>query len=68
MFSSIAIVGSGAIGLYYGGRLAEHGHDVRFLLRGDFDAMQRWITTPGGPDIRMPRAEIEKWRAQFRES
>ena len=35
--------------------------------RGDFDAMQRWITTPGGPDIRMPRAEIEKWRAQFRD-
>lgn len=37
MFSSIAIVGSGAIGLYYGGRLAEAGHDVRFLLRGDYD-------------------------------
>ena len=40
MFSSIAIVGSGAIGLYYGGRLAEQGHDVRFLLRGDFDAIK----------------------------
>ncbi len=39
MFSSIAIVGSGAIGLYYGGRLAEAGHDVRFLLRSDYDAM-----------------------------
>lgn len=37
MFSTIAIVGSGAIGLYYGGRLAEHGHDVRFLMRSDFD-------------------------------
>lgn len=40
MFSSIAIVGSGAIGLYYGGRLAEHGHDVRFLLRSDYDAVK----------------------------
>lgn len=39
MFYSIAIVGSGAIGLYYGGRLAESGHDVRFLLRSDFDTI-----------------------------
>jgi 2-dehydropantoate 2-reductase len=39
MFSSIAVVGSGAIGLYYGGRLAEAGHDVRFLLRADYDAV-----------------------------
>lgn len=39
MFSTIAIVGSGAIGLYYGGRLAEAGHDVRFLLRGDYDTV-----------------------------
>lgn len=36
-FKSVAIVGSGAIGLYYGGRLAEAGGDVRFLLRSDFD-------------------------------
>lgn len=41
MFSSIAIVGSGAIGLYYGGRLAEAGHDVRFLLRSDYDTITR---------------------------
>jgi 2-dehydropantoate 2-reductase len=41
MFSTIAIVGSGAIGLYYGGRLADAGHDVRFLVRGDYDAIQR---------------------------
>lgn len=41
MFASIAIVGSGAIGLYYGGRLAEAGHDVKFLLRSDYDAVQQ---------------------------
>jgi 2-dehydropantoate 2-reductase len=41
MFSTIAIVGSGAIGLYYGGRLAEAGHDVRFLMRSDYDAVLR---------------------------
>lgn len=32
---SIAIVGAGAIGSYYGARLALAGADVRFLLRGD---------------------------------
>ena len=35
-FGSVAIVGSGAVGLYYGGRLAEAGGDVRFLARSDF--------------------------------
>ena len=38
-FNRIAIVGSGAIGLYYGGRMAAHGEDVRFLMRSDFDAV-----------------------------
>jgi len=36
----IAVVGGGAIGGYYGGRLAEHGHDVHFLLRSDFDQVR----------------------------
>lgn len=31
----IAIVGSGAVGCYYGGRLAQAGFDVCFLMRGD---------------------------------
>jgi 2-dehydropantoate 2-reductase len=38
---SWAVVGSGAVGLYYGGRLAAEGRDVRFLVRSDFDAVQR---------------------------
>lgn len=38
-FNSVAVVGSGALGLYYGGRLAEAGMDVRFLARSDFDAL-----------------------------
>jgi 2-dehydropantoate 2-reductase len=38
---SIAIVGAGAVGGYYGARLAQRGHDVHFLLRGDYDAVQR---------------------------
>jgi 2-dehydropantoate 2-reductase len=31
--SSVAIIGSGAVGSYYGARLRECGHDVKFLLR-----------------------------------
>jgi len=37
--SSVAVVGAGAVGCYYGARLAEAGHDVRFLLRRDYDAV-----------------------------
>ncbi len=32
----IAVIGAGAVGGYYGGRLAEAGHDVRFLVRRDY--------------------------------
>ena len=40
-YQSVAIVGSGAVGLYYGARLASAGEDVRFLLRSDFAAISR---------------------------
>ncbi len=40
-FKKVAVVGSGAIGLYYGGRLAAAGEDVSFLLRSDYDAIAR---------------------------
>lgn len=33
----IAVVGAGAVGCYYGGRLAQHGANVHFLMRRDFD-------------------------------
>lgn len=36
----IVIVGAGALGLYYGGRLARAGHDVSWLARGDLPALQ----------------------------
>lgn len=39
-FKSVAVVGSGAIGWYYGGRLANLGEDVRFLLRSDYEAVR----------------------------
>jgi 2-dehydropantoate 2-reductase len=37
----IAVVGSGAIGTYYGGKLAAAGSDVHFLIRGDLDEIRR---------------------------
>jgi 2-dehydropantoate 2-reductase len=40
MYSSIAIVGSGAIGTFYGARLALAGGSVRFLMRSDLVAVR----------------------------
>ncbi len=37
--SRIAVIGSGAVGSYYGARLNESGHDVNFLLRSSFDTI-----------------------------
>jgi len=47
----IAIIGAGALGLYYGALLQRAGNDVRFLLRRDYDAIVRQglhITSPNG--------------------
>lgn len=37
---TIAIIGAGAVGLYYGGRLAEAGHSVHFHTRSDAEALK----------------------------
>ena len=37
----IAVVGAGAIGSYYGGKLAYHGCDVHFLVRSGLDEIKR---------------------------
>jgi 2-dehydropantoate 2-reductase len=39
-FPRIGIVGSGAVGGYFGARLALAGGDVRFLMRGDLKAVR----------------------------
>jgi 2-dehydropantoate 2-reductase len=49
----IAVVGSGAIGSYYGGKLAASGGDVHFLMRGDLAAVRR-----DGLRIRGPGEDI----------
>ncbi|MEI7925747.1 MAG: 2-dehydropantoate 2-reductase [Chloroflexota bacterium] len=37
--SRVAVIGAGAVGCYYGARLAEAGHEVHFLMRRDYDAV-----------------------------
>jgi 2-dehydropantoate 2-reductase len=38
----IAVVGAGAIGCYYGAKLAYWGRDVHFLMRGDVEEIRRF--------------------------
>lgn len=59
---SVAVVGAGAVGGYYGGRLAEAGHDVRFLLRRDYEAVRAHglhVASPDG-DFVLERPKIAR--------
>ena len=47
---SIAVIGSGAIGSYYGGRLAQAGHDVCFLMRRDYNTVRTSGLKVSSPD------------------
>src|SRR6266404_5716214 len=47
----IAVVGCGAVGSFYGAKLARAGQDTHFLLRSDYDAVRRkgvFIHSPQG--------------------
>jgi len=59
----IAIVGTGAVGAYYGGRLAQHGHDVHFLLRGDYAAVKQkgWRVTSCDGDFVLPADKVRAY-------
>lgn len=39
--ATVAVIGAGAVGGYYGARLAQAGHDVRFLCRSELEAVRR---------------------------
>jgi len=49
----IAVIGSGAVGGYYGGKLAALGCNVHFLVRGDLEEVKR-----SGLTLREPEGEI----------
>jgi 2-dehydropantoate 2-reductase len=55
----IAVVGSGAVGGYYGGMLAHGGHDVHFLMRSDLAAVRaRGLTIhTKGAEVRLPHVQ-----------
>src|SRR5689334_13208408 len=59
----IAVVGTGAVGAYYGGRLAQHGHDVHFLLRADYDAVRRngWTIRSCDGDFTLPARTVHAY-------
>ena len=63
----VAVIGAGAVGSYYGARLAQAGHDVHFLMRRDYEAVRARglrCTSPMGdfaldaPSIARTPAEI----------
>jgi 2-dehydropantoate 2-reductase len=56
----VAVIGAGAVGCYYGGRLAEAGRAVTFLMRRDLEAVRARglrVTSPDGDfHLDAPRA------------
>jgi len=67
----IAVVGAGAVGTYYGARLAEAGHEVGFVIRSEFDLVSKdgiTVLSKDG-DIRLKdpliAPNVEKLAAQF---
>jgi len=57
----IAVVGSGALGSYYGAKLAQAGYDVHFLLRSDFQAVQKNGLTVRSPDGEIHLAKVNAY-------
>jgi 2-dehydropantoate 2-reductase len=49
----IAVVGPGAVGSYYGAKLARAGHETHFLLRSDYEQVRR-----KGVQIRSPEGNF----------
>lgn len=59
---SILVLGAGAVGSLYGGRLCEAGHDVTFLMRREYDAVAATglrISSPDG-DMFFPQPSIAR--------
>jgi len=57
----VAVVGSGSIGLYYGGKLAARGANVHFLMRSGFDEARQLgisIYSVGGKDVHLEHPKI----------
>ena len=58
----IAIIGAGAVGGFYGGRLAQYGRDVHFLMRSDHDHVKKHglrIRSKQG-DVHLPKVNVHR--------
>ncbi len=58
----IAVVGAGAVGLYYGARLQKAGEDVNYLLRSDFEAIRRNGIRIRAQDTNFQLSEVKGFR------
>jgi 2-dehydropantoate 2-reductase len=63
----IAVVGSGAVGCYYGGMLAHAGYDVHFLMRADLDTVRRdgLLIFTKGNEVRLPQVQCAGTTAEI---
>ncbi len=64
---SYAVIGTGAIGGYYGGRLAESGRAVSFLARGDYEYLKAnglTVASKAG-DFRLPSIDVHNRAADL---
>lgn len=59
----IAVVGAGAIGGYYGGKLAYFGRDVHFLMRGDLREVRRFGLRLRGKTENVRLAKVNCYRS-----
>jgi 2-dehydropantoate 2-reductase len=59
----IAIVGAGAIGLYYGGKLANYGRDVNFLLRSNYEEVRKHGLRIRSKVENIHVAKVNAWRS-----
>ena len=65
----VAVIGAGAVGGYFGARLAEAGHDVRFLMRRDYEAVRAGglhLTSPLG-DLHLPAPTVARTAEELAE-
>lgn len=66
-FKSYAVIGTGALGGYYGGRLQQAGAEVHFLLRSDYEHVRQHglrIESSAG-DFELPRVRAYRQAADM---
>ena len=59
----IAVIGTGAVGGYYGGLLARNGYEVHFLLNSDYAHVKKSglkVDSPNG-DFELP--QVHAWKS-----